>query len=335
MNIKSILSKYPELDGKLIDTIDENMKLFISNEDYKLYVMLNTNKSFVLKEQNDTKSFENLSDVNEYISNKYPLKKGDICEDMNWLGNKIKIVATNNKVFVYADENGRYGIAYSALHVGRNSLYNDISLGQELKIAREDFGLADDEFLYSDENKIYSITESNPDYVILHNLTDKNYSFVKKGDLQFDYDNIVHLTVSKKFENLQDAQGYAWSNYDMNFNESLKQLQNKIKREYQDIMDKLEKTNAREILKHIKQIYSLKMVRDVFDNEVGIFMPKATVDYLLKEDVNAADELADRVSEYDSADFHNENVQTAVEDIQIEKEKEFESINTYEPELEL
>lgn len=70
MNIKSILSKYPELDGKLIDTIDENMKLFISNEDYKLYVMLNTNKSFVLKEQNDTKSFENLSDVNEYISNK-------------------------------------------------------------------------------------------------------------------------------------------------------------------------------------------------------------------------------------------------------------------------
>ena len=55
MNIKSILSKYPELDGKLIDTIDENMKLFISNEDYKLYVMLNTNKSFVLKEQNDTK----------------------------------------------------------------------------------------------------------------------------------------------------------------------------------------------------------------------------------------------------------------------------------------
>ena len=47
-------------------------------------------------------------------------------------------------------------------------------------------------------------------------------------------------------------------------------------------MDKLEKTNAREILKHIKQIYSLKMVRDVFDNEVGIFMPKATVDYLFK-----------------------------------------------------
>ena len=164
---------------------------------------------------------------------------------------------------------------------------------------------------------------------------EKDYEFVKKGDLLFDYDNIMHLIVSKKFENLQDAQGYAWSNYDMNFNESLKQLQNKIKREYQDIMDKLEKTNAREILKHIKQIYSLKMVRDVFDNEVGIFMPKATVDYLLKEDVNAADELADRVSEYDSADFHNENVQTAVEDIQIEKEKEFESINTYEPELEL
>ena len=63
------------------------------------------------------------------------------------------------------------------------------------------------------------------------------------------------------------------------------------------------------------------MVRDVFDNEVGIFMPKATVDYLLKEDVNATDELADRVSEYDSADFHNENLQTAVEDIQIEKKK--------------
>ena len=164
---------------------------------------------------------------------------------------------------------------------------------------------------------------------------EKDYEFVKKGDLLFDYDNIVHLIVSKKFENLQDAQGYAWSNYDMNFNDSLKQLQNKIKREYQDIMDKLEKTNAREILKHIKQIYSLKMVRDVFDNEVGIFMPKATVDYLLKEDVNATDELADRVSEYDSADFHNENVQTAVEDIQIEQEKEFESINTYEPELEL
>ena len=40
MNIKSILSKYPELDGKLIDTIDENMKLFISNEDYKLYVQV-------------------------------------------------------------------------------------------------------------------------------------------------------------------------------------------------------------------------------------------------------------------------------------------------------
>ena len=53
--MKSILSKYPELNGKLIDTIDENMKLFISNEDYKLYVMLNANKSFVLKEQNDTK----------------------------------------------------------------------------------------------------------------------------------------------------------------------------------------------------------------------------------------------------------------------------------------
>ena len=64
-------------------------------------------------------------------------------------------------------------------------------------------------------------------------------------------------------------------------------------------------------------------------------MPKATVDYLLKEDVNAADELADRVSEYDSADFHAENVQTAIEDIQIEKEQEFEPINTYEPELEL
>ena len=47
------------------------------------------------------------------------------------------------------------------------------------------------------------------------------------------------------------------------------------------------------------------------------------MDYLLKEDVNATDELADRVSEYDSADFHNENVQTAVEDIQIEQEKQF------------
>lgn len=77
MNIKSILSKYPELDGKLIDTIDENMKLFISNEDYKLYVMLNTNKSFVLKEQNDTKSFENLSDVNVNTSQtNILLKKG-------------------------------------------------------------------------------------------------------------------------------------------------------------------------------------------------------------------------------------------------------------------
>ena len=59
------------------------------------------------------------------------------------------------------------------------------------------------------------------------------------------------------------------------------------------------------------------------------------IGYLLKEDVNAADELADRVSEYDSADFHAENVQTAIEDIQIEKEQEFEPINTYEPELEL
>ena len=178
--MKSILSKYPELDGKLIDTIDENMKLFISNEDYKLYVMLNANKSFVLKEQNDTKSFENLSDVNEYISNKYPLKKGDICEDMNWLGNKIKIVATNNKVFVYADENGRYGIAYSALHVGRNSLYNDISLGQALKIAKEDFGLVDDEFLYSDENKIYSIAESNPDYICDIAQFNRQKLFVRK-----------------------------------------------------------------------------------------------------------------------------------------------------------
>lgn len=75
--MKSILSKYPELNGKLIDTIDENMKLFISNEDYKLYVMLNANKSFVLKEQNDTKSFENLSDVNENISQtNILLKKG-------------------------------------------------------------------------------------------------------------------------------------------------------------------------------------------------------------------------------------------------------------------
>lgn len=76
MNIKSILSKYPELDGKLIDTIDENMKLFISNEDYKLYVMLNTNKSFVLKEQNDTKSFENLSDVMNTSQTNILLKKG-------------------------------------------------------------------------------------------------------------------------------------------------------------------------------------------------------------------------------------------------------------------
>lgn len=76
MNIKSILSKYPELDGKLIDTIDENMKLFISNEDYKLYVMLNTNKSFVLKEQNDTKSFENLSDVKNISQTNILLKKG-------------------------------------------------------------------------------------------------------------------------------------------------------------------------------------------------------------------------------------------------------------------
>lgn len=75
--MKSILSKYPELNGKLIDTIDENMKLFISNEDYKLYVMLNANKSFVLKEQNDTKSFENLSDVNMNISQtNILLKKG-------------------------------------------------------------------------------------------------------------------------------------------------------------------------------------------------------------------------------------------------------------------
>ncbi len=33
--------------------------------------------------------------------------------------------------------------------------------------------------------------------------------------------------------------------------------------------------------------------------------------------------------------YRSMTVQTAVEDIQIEKEKEFESINTYEPELEL
>ncbi len=37
-----------------------------------------------------------------------------------------------------------------------------------------------------------------------------------------------------------------------------------------------------------------KMVRDVFDNEVGIFMPKSNSGLSFKEDVNATDELADR-----------------------------------------
>lgn len=69
-------------------------------------------------------------------------------------------------------------------------------------------------------------------------------------------------------------------------------------------------------------------MKRAFDNESGIFMPKKTMEYLLKEDVSAIDELSARMADGDSVDFCVENVNTAIEEIQsdIEQTEEIEQL---------
>lgn len=89
-------------------------------------------------------------------------------------------------------------------------------------------------------------------------------------------------------------------------------LKEKIVRECNEILhaDEFEKAKKCYILGTIKQAFQ----------ERDICVPKETVEYLLDNNINAIEELAKRISELENVDFYAENVQTAIEEIQIEQE---------------
>lgn len=98
------------------------------------------------------------------------------------------------------------------------------------------------------------------------------------------------------------------------------QLKEKIKKEYNEFVVSIENFDKRTIIEKAKEIYTMQEVKTVFETE-NIFVPQETLVFLLNADINAIKEMAEIISATDSVDFYCENVEMAIEEIQMKLEK--------------
>lgn len=96
-------------------------------------------------------------------------------------------------------------------------------------------------------------------------------------------------------------------------------LKEKIKKEYNDFAVSIEKLDKRTIIEKAKEIYIMQEVKMVFETE-NIFIPKEALAFLMNDDINAIKELTEIILDAESVDFYCENMEMAIEEIQMKME---------------
>ena len=94
-------------------------------------------------------------------------------------------------------------------------------------------------------------------------------------------------------------------------------LKEKIKKEYNDFAVSIEKLDKRTIIEKAKEIYIMQEVKMVFEN---IFIPKEALSFLMNDDINAIKELTEIILDAESVEFYCENMEMAIEEIQMKME---------------
>ena len=96
-------------------------------------------------------------------------------------------------------------------------------------------------------------------------------------------------------------------------------LKEKIKKEYNDFSVSIEKLDKRTIIEKAKEIYIMQEVKMVFETE-NIFIPKEALSFLMNDDINAIKELTEIILDAESVEFYCENMEMAIEEIQMKME---------------
>lgn len=190
------------------------------------------------------------------------------------------------------------------------------------------------EYFYTKKKEIYELMEEQPNYLILRDLSKDHYLVVLKDDFHRK-GGCISWTSAEPFETLEKAEYYASQSYDRDYTKRCEALKEKIAHEYVDIKARIAELSIDNILAQINQIHAIESVKRVFDSESGIFMAKATLDYLLDQDTVALEALAKRMAAEDTIEFQTENLNAAAEDIQYEIENEELGQESCEPEMEL
>lgn len=332
--LDEILKRYPKLNNILKDTENEEIKVISANSEYKLYINIKSDKPFHLNEKNSSIACDSLEDISDYINKKYPLIEGQDVVDMPWLGNRINIVAVNENTFLFVDENNKYGAAYSSFCQGRLAKFKGMTLSEIIDNVKNEFEFLKKTFINTND-KIYSLEKTEHNYLILRNLSDNTYTIVLKQGFE-NHDNRVSWLYSKDFKSLNEAQTASAYLYEIKNSCHREMLNHKIQAEYKMFIENLEKMPIDEIFKRANEVYAVEQIRNVFDCESGVVLPKATTEYLLNENVCALAELSKGIVEETDISFSVENVNTAIEDIQCrlekdnEKQYEFELFKTRE-----
>lgn len=320
MALEQILIRYPELADKLRDTINDSVKLIFTQKGGDLFLITDSDTPFRFIGNKGTFSCETLEDMDEYIRKQYPLRKGDIITDMPWIAKTAEVIAVNNKAFIFKNEKGGYGIAYNALYKAKGALWENIQLDLALKIAKNEFGLLDNEHIYTKSN-IYELKESGERYLLLRDLSSEKYLMVFRDDISYD-NNEVAWENAKSFDTFPQAQTYAWQQCDSEQLNKFMMLKQKIKNEYAEFMSNMREQSADELLHNIRRIYAMEMINQAFDNESGVFIPKKTMEYLLDENVSAISVLTERISSEYTSEYCIESVNAAADELQIEFENQ-------------
>ena len=78
-------------------------------------------------------------------------------------------------------------------------------------------------------------------------------------------------------------------------------------------------TGAFRIIEKAKEIYIMQEVKMVFETE-NIFIPKEALAFLMNDDINAIKELTEIILDAESVEFYCENMEMAIEEIQMKME---------------
>ena len=78
-------------------------------------------------------------------------------------------------------------------------------------------------------------------------------------------------------------------------------------------------TGAFRIIEKAKEIYIMQEVKMVFETE-NIFIPKEALSFLMNDDINAIKELTEIILDAESVEFYCENMEMAIEEIQMKME---------------